>query len=709
MLTMSSALSAALGTGSKPVWRVEIDIGPAAYLQITDYESLSGHVLRIYYDNGSSYLEITEGDEWSAAASNEETAQAIADYLRDAVALGLSYHGSPPADMTISASGDTVIMTSVGEDRIVLSSEDEGDGWLFSPARLPKTISFTSGDRPLEGAPNSVLSIETIGSQINPTNRSRSISDLDIALVDDGVMREYLRRTYSWINAPVRVYLGAQSVSYADGDYLWMGNYKLDDISIESGIITLTCSDSIKVLTDQKFSGNMWNVHPIDAIKRIFDVCGFEEYDENTFDYTNTIHDGIAHWGVSRVVESPESAASLVDELMSLLGGTMLWDPINGAVKYVPFDADGAVGVHIDSSEIADMHVLSLGEGAYTRVSFAIKRGDDRRVIYAREDPIAAARGAINELVIESPWINGSYHERGPAKLVSTAPWDPQDQYGNEIAYEQDQVLFVVELAGMAGFCGTRKLLDTNASPYAESSWTSNAVGSLDAEHEAILLLIDSSSQHEFMLCTSAVHYPGESPSGIQIEQARGYANPQNTPLLPLGNSLHLETAQPRWIRYGVSERGYLGTLPNRWVVPRSEREAKLELYDVTIPVAVARRILDRPQSSMPRVRFRAPLIHANIQVGDMISFDHPDMLLFRQSGATSDVVWEVTSVDIEIGDSPGVTIEASFVRRSERRRLDLRAPPGLWPPAPLPLPPQMVTDSDLDWVSDSLGNVITA
>jgi hypothetical protein len=111
----------------------------------------------------------------------------------------------------------------------------------------------------------------------------------------------------------------------------------------------------------------------------------------------------------------------------------------------------------------------------------------------------------------------------------------------------------------------------------------------------------------------------------------------------------------------------------------------------------------------MPRVRFRVPLIHANIQVGDMISFDHPDMLLFRQNGATSDVVWEVTSVDIEIGDSPGVTIEASFVRRSERRRLDLRAPPGLWPPTPLPLPPQTVTDSDLDWVSDSLGNVITA
>lgn len=699
---ISDAFKIAAGSGGKPIFLVEIDVGPAAYLRILDYSSAAAESFRLYYDDGASYVDVL-GADWAPGSSNDECAANLAEYWNSGFELGA----------IASSAGSTVIFTSLTDDVLRITSSDD-TVWDANPTRLPKTVAFCTGDKPYTGwtddpmVPCSILSVSGVGSGLDFNTREQSIGDAEIVFTDDGVLREILSRTYHIFGAQVRVKLGFQNIYSTD--FLTLGSYLIDeDPSISYGTITLNCADARKTLRDRMFAGAIYNAHPVDAIRRIFDVIGMDRYDSLTFNSSHAAHEDSRHWGVSAFIEEPTSAKSLIDELMLMLGGSIYYDAAQDLFVYRGFDVDAVSSKHMTESEISDMDVYASNSSTYNRVTF-VDKGDDKnepRTLYSAEDAIARSRDKINELKVESRWIGSKYGNGGAPKLGNWFQSWVTDYVSVE--YSADATELVIANAMRAGFAGTRQTVAAS-NQHLVLSWTPDADGALDSTHLATILLMGV-GRHEYVECDFAEPEPDESGLAYTLLPHVGWSDPQNQ----YSFTSETATVMPVRTRFSISSRGARGTTADSWIT-RGDRSAgegryaETIVYDVTIPVAVADRILSRVQGMMPAVRFRTHLINASVQVGDVISFDHSMPIMFRYNGVDSTVKWEVTNVEVDIGDSTGVTIEAVFLNYSHPRPLRAGTSPsgGFWPPPILPQPPDEVIDSNNEFVVDSYGNRVT-
>jgi hypothetical protein len=77
--------------------------------------------------------------------------------------------------------------------------------------------------------------------------------------------------------------------------------------------------------------------------------------------------------------------------------------------------------------------------------------------------------------------------------------------------------------------------------------------------------------------------------------------------------------------------------------------------YDTTIPKFAADPRAARFACGAPRVRLTAHLIHADLQPGDIVSFDHSALFsraIRNVAGVDEDVLWEVTQVEVSLEDA---------------------------------------------------------
>jgi len=84
----------------------------------------------------------------------------------------------------------------------------------------------------------------------------------------------------------------------------------------------------------------------------------------------------------------------------------------------------------------------------------------------------------------------------------------------------------------------------------------------------------------------------------------------------------------------------------------------------VTIPFAIAERVVERFSNGVPRAKIQTNLDQLDLEVGDFVTVDDDVYLNFNAFGVNSTIVWEIISKEIEvIGDSPGIGFTLAWVR----------------------------------------------
>lgn len=698
VLASATAFRESYRSGAQPIYLVEVDLGPAAYLQVVGYASGAGDtvtITRTTMDSTSvvTLATLTEGVDFDAETDDETTAANIAAAINAYSVANLddTSIAGYPLKVRAEAAGDTVVLAGDGYRMLAFASSDTS-AWIAEPVRLPRTIRFVSGDKPfgVYQYPCSVIEVSGVSSSMDPVTREVSLGNVDITVKDDGVLREYMRRTYAWINRPVRVLAGYHGMS--EDDFAPLAYGVIDDFRTEYGSITLQCIEPRKKTIEATYVGAMMNVHPIDALGELLRHSGADYSEANGFDRTGAEHTNTGHWGVS-LAPGEYTVADLIDQLLKILGGTLTLNAETGDYEYRKLDTDASVDRHFTIDEISDFENVSNAKSGASRVVIV---GATGAVLFSNEDEVASNQGNVREFVFDTDFLGGAHRVSYPVPKVTNSEGAPLTA---GILLNSATTGITVSYAFANAFCGTRCQVNANR-------WASSVVyepdDALSSTQVATLMIrstimspVDSSNPslgYEYIEMDD--HEIGVEVGGWVTDDTVFQTYEPSAGLFTEPDSSDGKfTHYPEVSRFTIKSggRGAHGTYETNALI----FGGNMEVFDVTIALAVADRVLSRSSNGMPEVRFRVDLSNIDLELGDFVTFDHPLFLGFKLSGADSSAVWEVISIEPDIlSDSPGVMLTLALVRTAHRRTLSA-APPPLWPPPRPPAPSELMTTND--------------
>lgn len=565
-------------------------------------------------------------------------------------------------------------------------------------------FSYVSGDTPLFGYPCCVTGLSSASAKIDPFTRKLTIGAVDVEFGDDGQAIRELAKFHRLYLARVQVLIGTQDL--AEADFALMGTYVIHDVKPEKGRVVLQCNDFAEDgWKNQTIRGAWVARHPLQIISDILTTVfapGTPNAVVDTATLAPELYADISHFNCSRyhdllfgldnAITDDASVIDEIEELLFMAGGSLI--PSNtGLYRYNHFDFNKAIsrtweasppgsaseGYDIDQVEVIDSVGQIINK---VRVSFARRgAGSEELEPFELSDEFSRLTfGRRVEETFDLRWSNGYVNMQGGRAAGPTN--NTTTLFGR--LYHDSTYFDPLPYAGRQGFCGARYNRVANQWQLQDGASLGGATG----RYCFLLLkppgrLIDQPQSGGFESATEFVAID-------QWEIANHDADHSNVGNVPAWNSLRARIAATGAqaltdLAFGdeaVVGRGGLGTTPPGAPAPDSGDFWQFEIgsgqgpvdqigftqaIDVTIPIAVAQRILRRFRFGAPEIRVRTTLEHLDLEIGDFVAINGDDIFIGHQrDGLTSAIVWEIVGKEVDIlADSPGIVWDLVFVRDS--------------------------------------------
>lgn len=684
MRTLSSAWIAAMSSGAKPIYSVELTLGPIAYLNINNYLAVPGQSFSVYAD-GVLLRTVTEGVDFTVGASNATTATAIANtagnFTHNVYAFST---GSQVvfADLTVPPSISNLTV-----------SASPTAAWSATPGPIPQSVTFVSGGEPIEGCSASISMVEPLAMAIDPVTRAFSIGQVELTFNDDGALRTLLSRSFPR-GRKLTMRLGCEGLSLSQFETL--GKLVVVDYRPEPGAIIMECEEPTSLLSDAKVVWGWIAMHPYAVMIWLLDHSNIpaEFRDDTSLDSTTDLE--VSHWAVSRSallpriygrpelssngLGEPTSAKDLFDGLMTLVQGSYINNE-DGTYSFRRYDATASVSRAWTRDDIDDVEYRTMTENVAVGVDVTgYEDGDPvaRTELYTVTDDLSNTMHASLAFVdtssfrrkIESDWLGGF------GRL-----W---------LTIDKTTTAITVQHAVVAGFSGSRP----DAVWQATSQRTEDT---LTVDRVAYYLISDGNQVEIVKATASTTAFPNGGAYSVFRDDLAGapVATEPDLGGAPVVNGFSNFTV----------ERAQLNTTAKDWTYGFPVGNATpaihdVRVFDVTLAVYCANGILSRFRMGAPIAKVRTSLRHLDLQLGDFVSFEDNNFVRFGADGADSTVVWEIVSKEVmALDDSPGIVFTLAWVR-------DDYIPAAI----PVSAEPVAVTfpASFTDALTDDDGNIIT-
>lgn len=500
---------------------------------------------------------------------------------------------------------------------------------VFIELETDRTIGISAGDRERWGCPPCVVSVSPISSRVDLDRKRSTLSGLTIDLRDDGLGRSLASSAVMLRGKTLTLKLCARGLDLADALTIWTGTVT-DIIPTHPGYQIK--ADGPGDALDQVETARAYvSKHPLTIIADLFsrfaspflvDDSTFDPADYETFSHLNTsIHWSPPRAGLAQPIESqypdPESASTIVDELMRELPG-LLVERADGKVAFRAIAADDAIDRHIERHEIHRFEPVSTFERTANRVSVeSINDPEVGRLIhrFVVEDAAAQLAAAaadqtsrVAEYALELPRASG-------VGILRELPILPIDTLR-------------IEAEGTSGISGCR--VDSMGIQAAADAPTADRPVWLRVEDE--IFRAEGGTP-----ITDLIQFYSDPEDGVPTEYVLQFTGYEFQPC------------------YGAQFGTTLSTHPRGAPV-----------YDITTAVDRALEILSARAYGAPRARLEVPLRHCDLEVGDVISFDHESYTAPGVDGADSTTAWRVVEVTVQPwGSGIGTRLELEWIRDS--------------------------------------------
>lgn len=712
VLTLSAAFTREVAkSGIEPVYLIDIEVGPIAYITVNDFSLGAGATITITR-NGGATLVRTEGVNFSAVTSNAVTATNIAAAFDNQTVGGPTIRSWARGSLVVFFAYQSVATT-------ITVTSSHATAWLITPAPLERTVYLCTGSRMIGNYIPCVSDITGFSAELDVLTRAHSVGDISIEISDEGangVFRNIARRT-RLRGRTVTVRIGTADL--AESDFVVAGTYLIDDVTPDLGVINVQCSEPVSWLRDTYATGNFFCMHPLAIILNLFEQTGSSTivYDGASFNETNAAYAAVSHWAVSRSnfftsdltsdarpsnglfedgsSENKPSTLSIVNELLELMQGSILTRE-NGLTAFRLYDSTAAVARALTDDDIESFEQISTYENLINQVNvncfYTSTIPTDLRytLLYQTGDPISqfqyAASGASHEFsgVVDTDWL-GNY-----AQLIVSMGTTGTTM---RVIYPQ-----------FAGISGTRMSIG------APAGVTQRATDTLNGTTRVAWLLIVNSASFEIVQATV---FTPETTDPLGNASAVLDVDPT-----PNNNAVTSSPAVDAVYRNGTFTvvRAQRGTTAVAWIDSAAGipllfgSSPPPRVYDITLAVNMAEARVNRFSNGCPVAKIRTSMVHYDLQVGDFVTITNDMYLNFQKDGADSNVVWEITSKEVDVfDDSPGINFTLAWVRDDVSYVATLANPTYTVQTTPPNSNNDVVTDNDGIWVYDEDNDVVRA
>lgn len=731
MLTLPEAWVERAEHGTaEPIYLVQIDVGARVVFEVVDYTAGPGETATLSY-NGVPYL-LTEGVDFVAAVSNEETATRMA----------AAWAGTLPGGINVFPLGTKVYAVIDTADTIVGSSSNSS-AWTLSIS--DPVLKYVSGSRSFGDYDAVVADVQSLSIEVDPLSRGVArTGEREVAFRDDGpgcVVRTLLAEYPDLCGKIVRLWIGFHDLDEAD--FVADGVYVISDAGrgTYDPKISLRLQDVAAKLDGAKVRVDVVNRHPLEAVEKVLIAAGVPAalYDATTLN--PSAYAEIGHICLSRhkygngwngidgkssgvtvepressgkrnargvrqfrrtfydradfgTIVEPVDALDLLNDLLQLLDGIFAPGE-DGVYAFRRYEPAGTVVDEVAAADIADFDQPEKWRGAYNHVEVKGPHNlNGNAVLFEVEDRFAQARRAVaggtrqrRTHTIESDWLTGVATLQGALAIGAGA--------GATVQVRNAQA------NGFSGLRAQSEPVEGGAPP----AFTQDSNTDCTASRLVYLYLFHTTDgRREILSCDAAT-------------------------LVTTSASRNLST----WVYadYTVAERGLFGTAAEDWDAttgaggpsanpnysPGVIEQGVILVADVTVAVNVALRKLDRLAAGLPPIAFRGGLDLFRLQLGDLISIHVPQYFDQGQDGAgldpltgnTDAAFFEIISKEPQVlGAGPGVRFGAVLSSYATYKPLVPYYPP--WIPPPTGGSIENNTSLQLDGVDDVIdyGDVTT-
>jgi hypothetical protein len=545
--------------------------------------------------------------------------------------------------------------------------------------RIPELFTFVSGQYPIGDAPNAVAHVDPRDEEIDPFTREPAVSEREIVFRANRAIHDLIAAR-PIVGKRVDVYVGTAELTHSDWVHEFRGVITAYKIHTDN-TITLVTQNSRALLQSSELALDYVCTHPLEIMRRLYQRARIpvDLYNETTLDYRR--YPEMSHWNLTRAgnddgppfngrIANATPVWDLVVSLLRILGGTLRQDSL-GRDEWIPWHQDRPVAKHFTKHEIQDFEVPDSGL-IRNRINVAFAQGDtlnneqfehffpldDTASQVAHAFPGEASR--VYEERIDSEWIRAL----GWYDLFLPGPDD-------DLGAPNNRTRLHLERAATAGCCGARSSV-TYPDTARPTSIPASEIDQVTPDRLAYFMFEDG----EIVECDGYVPFADvESDFKANNQDQYSVRTQLEQESLPQAVT-EARVKYPNWTHYQIRTRGWGGT-------PYTEhpedilRIDKRKVYDVTIPVAIAKRELQRHSFGAPLARFRAPLTAIALQLGDFITADSPNYVSGHRDGADSTVVWEIVGVRRDIQEAnPGIEFKLCRVAQAEHAPIFL--PPSV-------------------------------
>jgi len=513
--------------------------------------------------------------------------------------------------LTLSTAFKEAFRVANPEPAYSVQVDIDGSTSFYMCSRPDSAISTTEG-----GAYTPIVaSVTPIAIEIDPVKQGVKFgSRMDVVLTDEGA-GGFLRNIISGNRAKNRrIIVKLGDVSNAIGEYASFWRGFIDDWIIDGPTVVLQCSDAWDQLESRKVSGTSYErKHPLEYAEDIIDSEGLSSELKNTTaldpdTYTSTM----SHWATARTSShgnsnrSPkgETAAQLLGEIAQILDGAFFVDE-DGKITFTEFDASGAADVNWTDNDIRDFRQVSTSKHMINRLRFQFSTRSDGthggEIVHGNTDeqgnfPYPGESEGIFEEVLRSPWVGvgGSLNVKLEANGTS------------------------VEVAG--GWTHSMTGMRNDGS----SGWT------LTSSRPAYLFIVGpdntslpATTSTEVIKCTTAT----PDTSWTVIDSTGTLSTYYNAAAFTVATS-------GRDMFNGGASTGRI-----------FEKDSLIT--DITIPVEIAKKRIERLSQGMPVVTCSTSLHHYDVQVGDTVTITTDRFIGYGLDGLTTSQKWKVVRKEV--------------------------------------------------------------
>ena len=504
-----------------------------------------------------------------------------------------------------------------------------------------------------------VAAVTPIAYQLDPITRAFSASDVTLSLVGD--FAEHLVVNHRLIGKKVVLKLGA--VGLAAVDYLPAGVFVVRRAPVRGdGVIDLRLAGGTHLARGRKTYGAWNNQHPLTVIDSLLTALALPADVYTTGAVAKTAKLAEEHWNVSRddhvlvrsleqfnSIRAPgEDVSKLVAELLQLTGGA-LRESETGELEYVDYKEDATPVATLGDADVIEVLSRDVEDPineVVVRVGH-LENGETGSAYHGRDETAAAAQAWPGESAtywtedVDNPWLNG----------VATL--------GDNLL--TGGTTLRVHGGCYVGLCGARVTKGLNRRTYLTGALSSYQPSGdqLNGTTKVAWFLIEgyASDGKLYSEIVKATAFQVWQDSTVQ--QWPNF----NGDVLPAHAQFTVVRAQ-----LGTSARDwniFLGPPPDP-TLPTNSVRAYVRVTDVTIPIALASRVIARAAYGLHRVRLRLTARWAVLQVGDVLYLNDADHLAYGQNGSSEvdGLAWEVAHVERDlVGDSAGVLVDLALLR----------------------------------------------